>query len=68
MPHTGQYATSSARRVVAVSLQESRLVRQLKSSIAAETQARSLADSACTLLQQQAADLADATAQREVRL
>jgi hypothetical protein len=49
-------------------LQESRLVRQLKASIAAEAQARSLADSACTLLQQQAADLADATAQREVRV
>jgi hypothetical protein len=42
-------------------------VRQLKASIAAETQARSLADSACTLLQQQAQDLAEATAQKEVR-
>lgn len=43
-------------------------MRQLKGSIAAETEARALADSACTLLQQQAQTVAEATAQREVGL
>lgn len=42
-------------------------MRQLKAAIAAEARARSMADSACTLLQAQAQELSDATAQREVR-
>jgi phage terminase Nu1 subunit (DNA packaging protein) len=42
-------------------------VRQLKAAIAAEARARSMADSACTLLQAQAQELSNAAAQREVR-
>jgi hypothetical protein len=49
-------------------LQEGRLVRRLNVAKAAEVQARSMADSACTLLRAQAAELSDATAQREVCL
>ena len=42
-------------------------MRQLKAAIAAEARARSMADSACTLLQAQAQELSNAAAQREVR-
>lgn len=46
--------------------QESQLVQQVKASMAAEAEAKALADRACTLLQHQAKDLADATVQKEV--
>ena len=42
-------------------------MRQLRAAIAAEARARSMADSACTLLQAQAQELSNAAAQREVR-
>lgn len=47
-------------------MQESQLVRQMKACIAAEAQARSMADSAWTLLQGQTQDLAEVTAQKQV--
>lgn len=40
-------------------------MQQVKASMAAEAEAKSLADRACTLLQHQAKDLADATVQKE---